>query len=850
MKTRNAVGVAAGSAIFLLALYELRHTLARYDVRQVRSDLAQIPASDVLAAVGFTACGYLMLILYHALAQRYVGREMPAQRTAFVGFVSYAISNALGFPLLLGGGVRYRLYNAWGLSSAEIALIVGFISTSFWLGVLAVAGTTLLIEPRATPQLLGISLSSLRPLGALMLLGIAGYLLASVLRQKPMRLFGWEVSVPRPRLALMQVVVASVEWVFAAAALWTLLPARVPGLSFAVFLSAFVLGNAAGVVSHVPGGLGVFEWILLGLLGDYVPASSLIGVVIVYRVVYYLLPLGLAATMLTVNELLRGKTGFARAARAAGAWAPGVAPTVLSITTFIGGTLLLFSGATPAVPGRLRLVAGFVPLAVIESSHFVGSLAGAALLVFSRGLGRRLDAAYYLAVGALGIGILASLLKGFDYEEAIALTVILAALAPARRHFYRRASLTSELFTPAWVFMTLVALGTSVSLGVFAYKHVDYSADLWWHFALRGDAPRFLRATVGATAVLFLVALQRLLRPAAADPAPPDDATIERVRQIVRTSTDTSAQLALLGDKSFLFSDDGNAFVMYGVEGRSFVAMGDPLGPPRERQELAWRFRELADRHGAWTVFYQVRMHNLPLYLDLGLTLLKLGEEGRVSLAGFSLEGGARKGMRRVVKNLEREGCTFEIVPETLVPPLLPRLRAISDAWLASKRTREKAFSLGYFDERYLRCAPVAVVKRGAEIVAFANLWPGAGHEELSVDLMRYVDDAPEGVMDYLFIELLLWGRREGYAHFNLGMAPLSGLENRQLAPIWNRVGALLFRHAENFYNFQGLRAYKQKFDPVWEPRYLASPGGLALPRILTNVSALVSGGLRGVLTK
>jgi phosphatidylglycerol lysyltransferase len=146
--------------------------------------------------------------------------------------------------------------------------------------------------------------------------------------------------------------------------------------------------------------------------------------------------------------------------------------------------------------------------------------------------------------------------------------------------------------------------------------------------------------------------------------------------------------------------------------------------------------------------------------------------------------------------------------------------------------------------------APVAVVRRAGEIVAFANLWLGAGNEELSVDLMRYASGAPEGVMDYLFIQLMLWGREQKYNHFNLGMAPLSGLENRQLAPVWSRVGALLFRHAENFYNFQGLRAYKSKFDPVWEPRYLSSPGGIALPRILTNVSALVSGSLKGVIAK
>jgi phosphatidylglycerol lysyltransferase len=243
-------------------------------------------------------------------------------------------------------------------------------------------------------------------------------------------------------------------------------------------------------------------------------------------------------------------------------------------------------------------------------------------------------------------------------------------------------------------------------------------------------------------------------------------------------------------------------------------------------------------------------MHNLPLYLDMGLSLLKLGEEGRVPLREFNLEGGARKRLRRVVRVVEADGGSFEVHRGPEIDALLPRLKVISDEWLAARGSREKGFSLGFWNERYLRSTTVVVVRRQEEIVAFANLWEGAEREEVTVDLMRYTSRAPEGAMEYLFVQSMLWGREAGFAHFNLGMAPLSGLENRQLSPIWNRVGALLFKHTENFYNFQGLRGFKQKFDPVWEPRYLASRGGLALPRVLTNVSSLVSRGLRGVISK
>ena len=275
--------------------------------------------------------------------------------------------------------------------------------------------------------------------------------------------------------------------------------------------------------------------------------------------------------------------------------------------------------------------------------------------------------------------------------------------------------------------------------------------------------------------------------------------------------------------------------------------MGDPVGPEDEKQELIWKFRELCDLHAAWTVFYEIQRSSLHYYLDLGLTLLKIGEEARVRLDDFSLEGGARKWMRKMQRKVETEGVSFEIVePE----PVLAELRAVSDAWLADKRTREKGFSLGFFAEEYMQRFPIAVVKKDDRIVAFANIWQSGENEELSVDLMRHADDAPAGVMDYMFLNLMLWGQQQGFRWFNLGVAPLSGLENRALGTMWSRAGALTYRMGENFYNFQGLRQYKEKFDPVWEPVYLASPGGLALPRILTNLAALIAGGLRGVVTK
>ncbi len=211
-----------------------------------------------------------------------------------------------------------------------------------------------------------------------------------------------------------------------------------------------------------------------------------------------------------------------------------------------------------------------------------------------------------------------------------------------------------------------------------------------------------------------------------------------------------------------------------------------------------------------------------------------------VPLDAFTLEGSQHKGLRAARNRHEKEGSLFKMFSPEELDPTLPRLREISDAWLGEKNTKEKGFSLGLFQEDYIKNTPVATIWKDGRIVAFANVWVGAGKEEISINLMRcQPKEAPRGVMEYMFIQLMLWGHEQGYHWFNLGMAPLSGMQEREHAPLWHRLGSFVFRHGEDFYNFQGLRQYKEKFHPVWEPQYLTCPGGLKLPTIITSCTCL-----------
>lgn len=526
------------------------------------------------------------------------------------------------------------------------------------------------------------------------------------------------------------------------------------------------------------------------------------------------------------------------------------APIVAAALTLAAGVMLVASAATPSVPVRLMRLMAFTPVELIEISHFVSSVLGLALILLAFGLRARLDAAWAASLIALLTAAPLTLLKGINWEETAALVALAALLAPVRAAFPRRARLTQMEITPGWLVSAAAAVAGAGLLGLWSFEHADYADQPWWRVMVDADAARAVRGWAGAALALFAFGVWRLLAssatPKVAGEADPDFA---RVRAILAgaEAADPGSNLALLGDKRFLFSASGESFLMFGVRGRSWVALGAPVGRRAERLELLWRFRELADSHAARPGIYGIGAEVLPDVVELGFSIQKVGESAAVPLESFSLEGRKRGNLRRAWRKAGEDGARFEVLEPAAVPAVTAELQAVSDAWLAHHAGGEKGFSMGGFHPRYVAEFPVAVVRFEGRIVAFATLWTTAARTAFSMDLMRYADDAPKNVMDFLFVELIAWGQAQGYQAFDFGMAPLAGLDDRPLAPIMSRVGRLAFERAEEIYNFQGVYRYKDKYDPVWQPRYIAAARKWAIPLLMADVGLLSSGGVAGL---
>ena len=528
-----------------------------------------------------------------------------------------------------------------------------------------------------------------------------------------------------------------------------------------------------------------------------------------------------------------------------------IAPTMAAILAASAGVMLLASGATPSEPTRFLLLLAFAPDLLIEISHFFSSILGLVLLLLAFGLRARLGAAWWAALIVLGASAVLAIFKGLNWEETAMLLVCFLLIAPFHDAFPRKAALTKMEITPGWLLSAAAAIVGASVLGWWSFHHTEFADKSWIKILQDHDeAARAIRSSVAAAIVLLAVGVWRLIATAAM-PAVVDDTDPEfdRVRAILAKAqgAEPSANLALLGDKRFLFSASGETFLMFGVRGRSWIALGPPVGRREERMELFWRFRELADAHAARAGFYGLGPDDLPDTVDLGLAIQKTGESAAVPLEAFSLVGRRREVLRRNWRKAGEGGAAFEVLPVGAAPAIMDELKAISDSWLSHHAGGEKSFSMGGFDPRYVAEFPVAVVRSEDKIVAFTTLWTTAAKTAFSMDLMRYSDEAPKNVMDYLFVELLQWGKDEGYSAFEFGVAPLAGLQDRPLAPIMSRVGRLLYERGEEIYNFQGVRRYKDKYDPVWKPRYIAAPQKWAIPFLLADIGLLSSGGMSGL---
>lgn len=610
MSRRGVLGFLRkhGAAVFGLlllvgAVWVVQREFRSLSVADVARAMEAIPARALWLSAGLTVAAYAVLAMYDKLGANYAGKPSSWGRALLASFCGYSLAHNLGFAAVSGAAVRFRLYSAWGYTPLEIGKVIGFTSLTFGLGGMALAGAVLLFEPEVIPVLPEhVPRWALQAASVPMFVIVTAYVLLSRFRRE-VTLFKHRVELPGVRMALAQTVLATVDVAVTAAIFYVLLPSA-DGLTFLKFLGIYLAAYSAGIFAHVPGGIGVFDGIILLGLAPYLGAAEVVGALLVFRLYYYIVPLFVAGGLFAGFELTQRRGVLGRFSALGTPAMPFEVPALAGLVA-LSGALLVFLGALPVRDAILQQWAGYE---AALASQFAASVVGSLLLVMSFGLARRLTLAWGLSLFLLANGALIAAMRGEAWWTWGVFLAVAAFLATMRPSFYRDSRLRAEpLSTEMLVPLVAVALCGLTLASVSYNTRVQDAA--WWEVVFAPGASPQLRVAVGLAGVLLLVGVARLLRRAPLRPTAYDEAARARL-----------GEGAPEGADAVLWGERGEALLPFRRGEEVWVAEGDPAGADeRDAVSAIWRFRDLCERNGARPAFRGVGERFLRVYADIGL---------------------------------------------------------------------------------------------------------------------------------------------------------------------------------------------------------------------------------------
>jgi phosphatidylglycerol lysyltransferase len=513
-----------------------------------------------------------------------------------------------------------------------------------------------------------------------------------------------------------------------------------------------------------------------------------------------------------------------------------------SLAILANGLLLIFHTLLARFHEHPRLYDLLLPFGAIHVSRSITVAIGFVLVYLSFHLIQRRRVAWWLAIVSLSLALVIHIVFQLWYE-ALAPAVTVALLLFFRSRFSvrtERHSITRGLALSIFVVLFAVIygivgfsfldrrdFGVNFSFGEALYRtlrqlffvgNTDLVTHTWY--------ARWFMDSLNLMGVLaFGFVAYSIFRPVA-----------YRLRVVPHEVAEAKAILKKYGrssydyfkvwpDKSYFFSNTRKSFVSYKTVMSVAFSLGDPVGPEDELENTASAFLRFCSDNG-WLVAFLIP-DALPMYERLGLSRLKIGKEAIVDLDHFSSNTIEAKYFRKIMRRFEARGYKLSRHKPPHSPTTLDEVEAVSKQWLSEAGRHEFGFMQGHFERSYVAATPLCVLRDSTgRPLAFVNEIPSNRPGEANFDMMRHVPEVPPGTMDYIFTELMLTLKQEGYRSFDLGLAPFAGVGDRPEATIGERAVHQLFDRLFWFVSYKGLKNYKVKFEPDWEDRFLVYQGG------------------------
>ncbi|WP_291287904.1 bifunctional lysylphosphatidylglycerol flippase/synthetase MprF [Flavobacterium sp.] len=597
-------------------------------------------------------------------------------------------------------------------------------------------------------------------------------------------------------------------------------------LGFTPSLPAAVMGYIISVifliVSPFLRGLGAIEISMSFILMQFgFDSVSAIAITFLYRFFEFWVPLlaGAFIFVFNANKLLMR--------------------IVPSFLLFVLGLVNIISVLTPAIAERLHILKNIIPVSAIRASNYFVITAGLFMLVNAAFMLKGLRNAWWSAVFLTTISIIGHLTKAIDYEEAVIALIVLVSLIITRKEYYIKSNAHLQSIGLKTVLISIAAVLLYGILGFYFLDKKHFDIDFHWqesikyalqNFFLIGSSDlvpldRFARHFLlsinicGFLSIAFLVFA--LIRPYTIKKEAVEDDFLSASELLKQYGTSSLDYFKTYDDKNIFIAKSKKSFLAYRVADNFAVVLENPVAASADEiKQCIIEFDVYCYENGLRSIYYRVPEDNLELFASLHKKNLFIGQEAVVDLSVFTMEGGAKKSLRNAISKVKEKGFQTTIHTAPVKDGLLQKIKAVSDEWLASTGRSEIVFSQGRFEWEELKQQTIITVENAEEkIVAFLNVIPDFAKGEGTYDLIRKTNDAPNGIIDFILLELFAYLKSQGCTSVNLGLAAMSGIEDADSFP--EKSMKFAYERIKYFSHYKGLRDFKEKFTPVWYNKYL-----------------------------
>lgn len=634
--------------------------------------------------------------------------------------------------------------------------------------------------------------------------------------------------------------ISVIEWITSVILIYSIIRILGTKVTFTHIFPIYVTSCAVGIISMIPGGLGTFDLTFIMGLGAFgVAKEQALLALVLYRVSYYIFPV-LIGVVLAIHE---GKTVIDKKYNNIfSSISSHISYSISAILIFLTGIMILLFRALPEMRETFRHIYKMLePASNISLTTEI--IMGFLLIAISRMLAYKSKDIFKVVIILLGCALASSLIEHSSPWQIGFLVFVMIFLWFSKKNFYR------ESFVFSWERLVQDVI---FLFGFFIFYLVIYFPRFPFKFKKISTYVRavleynynylLLSSLVGFILSIVFIAFVYLVSKSKKYPFETFGDNKEVVAEILENYKGTSlTHLLYLDDKYVFINENKTVLIQYQRYADKLIVLGNPAGNKLEFISAIDEFYNLADRYGYTPIFYQIDQKMIPTLHQYGYQFMKLGEEGIVDLTNFSIAGKKTRGLRAGYNKIAKAGYTFEVVKPKFSEELIEELKEVSEEWLDGKK--EKGFSMGFFDEDYLNLDRLFIVRdENNKIKCFANMMPMYDNERsLSIDLMRYSNDAIVGTMDFMILNIIEYGKQEGYKNFNIGMAPLANVGTSRYSFVSERIAAQLSIYGQNFYSFIGIRNFKEKYTKQWVPKYLAYRRNSSLPFTMLQVILLCS---------